>query len=258
MLPWLFVVLVLLNAGLFFWGYEREKSKEPPPTPVPEGRYEIRLIGEVPQASPQDSAEAAADLPAQAGAAGEPAAGGHTGEAEVLDLPAAEVSGPTTGAAVGATEDAADEALSVDQDQTVPRSSPAEVRNSDAAPVPEEVPEKVVEPKVEGTTASTEQSVRDGATEQSDGVDATASDASPRESVGDQAPNTATDVVAGSGESPAETPAQGSDGLRVDELSVEAPMGTADGVGPRMSVPLEPSQAERESLMPGDSPEDTR
>lgn len=46
MLPWLFAVLVVLNAGLFIWGYNREKSLEPPPTPVPEGSYEIKLLEE--------------------------------------------------------------------------------------------------------------------------------------------------------------------------------------------------------------------
>ncbi|MCG6862336.1 MAG: hypothetical protein LJE70_13835 [Chromatiaceae bacterium] len=56
MLPWVFAILVLLNLGLFFWGYQREKSLEPPETPVPEGRYEIRLVGE-PLQEPKHSAD---------------------------------------------------------------------------------------------------------------------------------------------------------------------------------------------------------
>jgi len=54
MLPWIFAVLVLLNVGLFFWGYQREKSLEPAPTPVPEGSYEIRLLSEA-QENPGNS-----------------------------------------------------------------------------------------------------------------------------------------------------------------------------------------------------------
>ena len=47
MLPWIFAILVLLNVGFFFWGYQREKSLEPPQTPVPGGSYEIWLVDEL-------------------------------------------------------------------------------------------------------------------------------------------------------------------------------------------------------------------
>lgn len=61
MLPWIFVVLLLVNAGLFIWGYQHEKSLEPPSTQVPEGRYEMRLLGEVPE-SPKKAADVSRDF----------------------------------------------------------------------------------------------------------------------------------------------------------------------------------------------------
>ncbi len=66
MLPWIFVVLLLLNAGLFIWGYQHEKSLEPPPTQVPEARYEMRLLGEVPE-SPNKAADASREAVPEAG-----------------------------------------------------------------------------------------------------------------------------------------------------------------------------------------------
>lgn len=56
MLPWIFVIFVLVNAGLFLWGYQRDKTLEPSRTPVPEGSYEIRLVGEA-REGPQRDAE---------------------------------------------------------------------------------------------------------------------------------------------------------------------------------------------------------
>lgn len=73
MLPWVFAILVLLNAGLFIWGYQREKSLEPLPVPVPEGSYEIRLLGE-PQKEPTavaDSDDADAQIQSAANEASE-------------------------------------------------------------------------------------------------------------------------------------------------------------------------------------------
>ena len=66
MLPWIFAILILLNTGLFVWGYQREKSLEPPSMPVPEGSYKIRLLGEPlqpeqqgrPNGKPEQSADA--------------------------------------------------------------------------------------------------------------------------------------------------------------------------------------------------------
>jgi hypothetical protein len=54
MLPWLFAVLVLLNAGIFLLGYQREKAMEPPRTPVPEGSFQIRLLAEAQLAEAQE------------------------------------------------------------------------------------------------------------------------------------------------------------------------------------------------------------
>ncbi len=47
MLPWLFGVLLVLNLGLFYVGYQRERAADPEPPPLPEGRYEIQLLSEV-------------------------------------------------------------------------------------------------------------------------------------------------------------------------------------------------------------------
>lgn len=97
MLPWLFVVLVLLNAGLFFWGYQREKSLEPPSTPVPEGQYEIRLIGAVPQdfrqapnvsESAADGDAGSAELPTESPPQGQDGLRADELEAEAPAIPA--------------------------------------------------------------------------------------------------------------------------------------------------------------------------
>ena len=74
MLPWIFAILVLLNAGFFLWGYQREKSLEPPQTPVPEGSYEIRLVDELreaPRPSDEDRKEVKAQAKARNGAIGD-------------------------------------------------------------------------------------------------------------------------------------------------------------------------------------------
>jgi hypothetical protein len=70
MLARVFFVLLLLNAGLFLWGHQREKALASPPTPVPQGSYEIRLLGESPEASRR--AEGALVYPGQDGLPGEP------------------------------------------------------------------------------------------------------------------------------------------------------------------------------------------
>lgn len=43
MLPWLFGVLLVLNAALFYWGYQREQSQEPSPPALPQTTYDVRL-----------------------------------------------------------------------------------------------------------------------------------------------------------------------------------------------------------------------
>lgn len=70
MLPRVFFVLLLLNAGLFLWGHQREKALAPSPTPVPQGSYEIRLLGESQEASRR--AEEAVVYPGPHGLPGEP------------------------------------------------------------------------------------------------------------------------------------------------------------------------------------------
>ena len=60
MLPWIFGVLILLNAALFYWGHQREATLEPPPAPVPEARYQIRLLAEMESAGSEQPAEEAA------------------------------------------------------------------------------------------------------------------------------------------------------------------------------------------------------
>jgi hypothetical protein len=92
MLPWIFAVLILVNVGLFVWGYQRERSLEPPPTPVPRGSYEIRLLGEVPE-------QGAAEAPSA-----EPNAGG--GDSAVQDV-------------VGPTEEDGDEPAETAEDAPV-------------------------------------------------------------------------------------------------------------------------------------------
>jgi hypothetical protein len=47
MLPWLFAVLLALNAALFYWGFQREQSREPKLPELPELEYEIRLLSEI-------------------------------------------------------------------------------------------------------------------------------------------------------------------------------------------------------------------
>jgi hypothetical protein len=69
MLPWLFAVLLLLNAAFFYWGYQRETAREPVPPPLPEGVEEIRLLSEV-RTPGQDTA-----APVASGVDGSPAAG---------------------------------------------------------------------------------------------------------------------------------------------------------------------------------------
>jgi hypothetical protein len=47
MLPWLFAVLLALNAALFYWGYQRELSRAPVPPELPKAEYSISLLPEV-------------------------------------------------------------------------------------------------------------------------------------------------------------------------------------------------------------------
>ena len=68
MLPWIFAILVLFNLGLFFWGYQREKSMEPPSIPVPEGSYEIRLLDEPKQPEQQNRSTGQPEQSENAGA----------------------------------------------------------------------------------------------------------------------------------------------------------------------------------------------
>jgi hypothetical protein len=59
MLRWLFAVLLVLNLALFYWGYQHKRSLYPEPPPVPEGRYQIRLLSEVETARPAPGAPSA-------------------------------------------------------------------------------------------------------------------------------------------------------------------------------------------------------
>lgn len=47
MLPRLFAFLLLLNAAFFYWGYQREASREPDAPPLPAAVAEIELLSEV-------------------------------------------------------------------------------------------------------------------------------------------------------------------------------------------------------------------
>jgi hypothetical protein len=57
MLPWIFAVLLLLNLLLFAWGMLGEPQGGRPLPPVPDGRYEIELLAEVPAAGAGRGAE---------------------------------------------------------------------------------------------------------------------------------------------------------------------------------------------------------
>jgi len=46
MLPWLFAVLFLLNAALFYWSYALERSREPVPPALSSSAYRIQLFSE--------------------------------------------------------------------------------------------------------------------------------------------------------------------------------------------------------------------
>jgi hypothetical protein len=81
MLPRIFTVLFLLNAGLFYWGYQREQSLEAPPTPMPEGRYELRLLGE-PRESWRKEGGNAGDAALEGSSPDEMAAEGAAAQAE--------------------------------------------------------------------------------------------------------------------------------------------------------------------------------
>jgi hypothetical protein len=76
MLPWLFAVLLLLNAALFYWGYQRETSREPVPPPLPEGVEEIRLLSEARTPGHETAAPAASGVNGSA-AAGQAEGGGE-------------------------------------------------------------------------------------------------------------------------------------------------------------------------------------
>ena len=118
MLPWIFIVLVLLNAGLFLWGYQREKALEPPLTPIPEGRHEIRLLAEASKGPQGDAADFRGSAPRNAtisGLAAEPPRaaeppGSVPGAEDVPEASAADSSARGPGASRPGEEEASDPA----------------------------------------------------------------------------------------------------------------------------------------------------
>jgi ribonuclease E len=56
MLPWLVVVLLVLNLTLFWWGRQHEIPIEPELPPIAEAPYQIRLLGE--ESAPDETATA--------------------------------------------------------------------------------------------------------------------------------------------------------------------------------------------------------
>lgn len=67
MLPWIFGVLVLLNLAAFLWGQQRGAPLDLPLSPVPAGRYEIRLRAEPEESAAGGVSEPAASLPEPSG-----------------------------------------------------------------------------------------------------------------------------------------------------------------------------------------------
>jgi hypothetical protein len=110
MLPWLFAVLLVLNAALFFWGYQRERSREPVPPELPQTEYSISLLSEVPSGGASEerlrqgmdwqtaSTEARVLSQGQPGSTGQPTKAGQdagiAGTRPAADLDAAEGAAP--------------------------------------------------------------------------------------------------------------------------------------------------------------------
>ena len=78
MLPWLFGVLLVLNLGLFYLGYQRERAADPEPPPLPEGRYEIRLLSEVENPGAEHPSGVAADEDTRSGVGTVPSPGAES------------------------------------------------------------------------------------------------------------------------------------------------------------------------------------
>lgn len=253
MLPWLFVVLVFLNAGLFFWGYQREKSLEPPPTPVPEGRYEIRLIGE----APADSGRALDADVLEATVAEEPAVGREAGGANVVGSTAAEESSPLNEEApeTAAVATEVEPALDVEQNPSEPASMDVQV--SDNEPKPEDA----VAPPEDETSAPADQAMQNEVTGPSDASKSTILEPNVEAPVGNDLPEPAMYGDSGSVDSPEELSAQIQEGLRTDELEVKAPAIPVDGGGTRSSAPpVAPGLPSEDQVgpMPASSSEDGR
>lgn len=230
MLPWLFVVLVLLNAGLSFWGYQREKSLEPSSTRVPEGQYEIRLLGEIPQDSRQFPNAGAPE----AAFADEPAAGRRMGEAVDAGSAAVDELGPLNGAALITTQAGDSAPDSVD----------------------------IVEPLIEGANAPTKRAAPDEVVDQTDHpADSRISALDVEEPVVEEALESAPQGDAGSVQSSVEPSPQSGNGLRSDELEAEAPSDSTDIEDtrpPGLPIVSQPVSEERTRAAPPPSSEDGR
>lgn len=252
MLSWLFAVLALLNAGLFFWGYQREKSLEPPPMPVPEGRYEIRLIGEVTEESQQALIQ---DAPGAA-SLGEVLVDRRSGDAQAAGTSAAEDSGPRneeiseSNALTGSVSEA-------ERNRSEPGSTDLQVDGSDLET------EGVREPQLEESSATSSQPDIGEALEQTDPADSEVSETIAVETVAGTASESASPIhgEADPAKSSAEPVPRSEDGLRADELEVEAPTKPADIAETRPPVPsVEPEPSGHGSVgsVPQPSSEDGR
>ncbi len=93
MLPWLFGVLLVLNLGLFYLGYQRERAANPEPPPLPEGRYEIQLLSELENPEPELPGNEGAEQDARAGVGDNSASGA---EPIVREPDAGETGSPET------------------------------------------------------------------------------------------------------------------------------------------------------------------
>jgi len=254
MLPWLFVVLVLLNAGLFFWGYQREKSLEPPSTPVPQGRYEIRLLGEIPQDSRQ-APNAGAPGAALADESAVSRRVGEAGEVGAVGSAAADESGRLNGAAIITTEADVAAVPAVEAGQDASELGSSDMQAGDSAP--ESV--DIVEPLIKGTNVPTKRAAPDEVVDQTDPADSRVSASDAEEPVVEETLESAPEDDAGSVQSSAEPSPQSGNGLRSDELEAEAPSDSTDIVDTRPPAPPvvpQPVSEERVRTVPAPPSED--